>query len=119
LSVGLIGCGPAPDAKYKVTGTVKFDDQPVAQGMVIFYPLDSDRDAEVASVRDGKYALEMTSGRKKVEITANREIVPKRLGPMGGPDMEQFIPPEYNKKTELTADVIEDDNEINFDLKSK
>ena len=119
LATGLIGCGPAPDAKYKVTGSVKFDDQPVQQGMAIFYPTDSGADADVAQIRDGKFEAEIKAGRKKVEITANREIVPRRLGPMGGPDMEQYIPAKFNSKSELTADVIEDNNEINFDLKSK
>ncbi len=119
LAVGLIGCGPAADAKYKVTGSVKFDQQPVQQGMAIFYPADSGADADVAEIRDGKFEAEIKAGRKRVEITANREIVPRRLGPMGGPDMEQYIPAKFNSKSELTADVIEDNNEINFDLKSK
>ncbi len=120
LSVGLIGCGPAGDAKYTVTGSVTFDDQPVKQGMAVFYPTDTGADADVTQIRDGHFNLQMKPGPKKVEITANREIVPKRIGPMGGPDMEQYIPAKYNSKTELKAQVEKKSkNEMKFELKSK
>ncbi|MDB5335355.1 MAG: hypothetical protein JWN70_974 [Planctomycetaceae bacterium] len=120
LSIGLIGCGPAADAKYTVTGTVTFDDQPVKQGMLIFYPTDTGADADVTPIRDGRFELQMKAGPKKVEITANREIVPKKIGPMGGPEMEQYIPAKYNSKTELKSQVEKKaKNEIKFELKSK
>lgn len=116
----LPGCGSSGPPTYTVSGSVSLDGEPVKDGFLAFYPTDTGKDADTTKIAGGKYELKMEPGPKKVEITASREIVPKKIGPMGGPEMEQYIPAKFNTKSDLKAEVEKKaKNEINFELKSK
>lgn len=120
IAVVLAGCGPATAPPQKVTGSVLLDGEAVADGYIMFYPTDTGGDATTAHIVAGEYETKMPAGPKKVEITAGREIVPTKIGPMGGPEMEQYIPARYNTKSELKAEVeVKEDNVIDFALTSK
>ena len=114
------GCGSGTAPPQKVTGSVLMDGEAIADGYIMFYPTDTGGDATTAHIVAGDYETTMPPGPKKVEITAGREIVPTKIGPMGGPEMEQYIPAKYNTKSELTAEVeVKADNVIDFALTSK
>lgn len=122
-----VGCSGAPsDAPktHEVSGTVTLDGAPVAEGRMVFLDPAGMQKSYGTSIKAGKFSTAMTSGKKKVEITAMRESKDKKEpGPSGGPlvpVLEQYIPAEYNKKTMLEADISDSgSNELTFDLKSK
>ncbi len=118
LAALCISCAPAPVPKYKVTGTVTFDGDPIEEGTLIFYPAEEGSDADVATIKAGKYETRVKPGTKRVEITAQREM-PDKIGPYGDPEMEQFIPADFNRESKLQAEVAPVDNNIlDFELES-
>lgn len=114
----LTGCGPADFET--VTGTVTFDGQAVADGVIIFQPADPKYGPDAGMIADGKFTLPVRPGNRKVVIRADR-IVPGKKGPMRGePVREAYIPSQYNDETTLTADVKSGgNNHFDFPLTSK
>ncbi|QDU09265.1 DUF4198 domain-containing protein [Gimesia aquarii] len=116
------GADPLPDL-YEVTGVITLDGQPLGNAKVVFEPEEvrekARRRASSATTKaDGSFRLYYnpkaagaTSGKHQVTIF-------KLPDDNEEPGDEQSIPAKYNEKTELTADVTEGDNTINFDLKS-
>jgi hypothetical protein len=112
----LCGCGgPGKDVPKlgTVTGVVTLDGEPLENAMVQFVP-DHARMSGGKTDAQGKYELNFNErlkgaaiGKHKVRIT------------VGSPMEPQKIPAKYNVQTELTAEVKEGPNTINFDLTSK
>lgn len=114
------GADPLPDL-YEVTGVITLNGQPLGNAKVVFEPEEvrekARRRASSATTKaDGSYRLYYnpkaagaTSGKHKVTIF-------KLPGASEEASDTQSIPAKYNEKTELTADVTEGDNTINFDL---
>ena len=119
----LTGCANSGPATYPVTGTVTFDGQPVQAGDITFESDSGDVSTDAGKIVNGKYECKVKPGRKKVKITASREIPGKSTkGAMGETltERKEYIPENYNSKTELTAEVDEaPDNKIDFDLKAE
>ena len=133
------GCGGGAAGRSAVQGTVKFDGQPVSQGVIAFIPTGATRGPSTgAEIKAGKYQILAdqgpATGPHRVEITATRageatEV--KGLGQGGGPSgggpsgggsaakIEMYIPEQYNKQSTLEFVVKAGSNEANFDLKSK
>jgi len=134
--VYLTGCNNKYTDLYSVTGTVKFQGQPVPMGTVTFYPQDGSRPATGNLSEDGSYQLKTyadgpgaISGQHKVTIEAYRETA--NVIPLGEvtfePTFEQklaltktewLVPIEYSQRdaSTLTAEVKQEENQINFDL---
>ncbi|HJZ94316.1 MAG TPA: hypothetical protein VKE40_25860 [Gemmataceae bacterium] len=97
----LAGCGGRPT--YKVTGTVSWKGQPIADGQINFLPEDGNVHPATAKILNGRYEAHVPAGRMKVEIYADQD--------MGyDPAMHQnvkkgLIPPEYNARSTLSLDV--------------
>ena len=113
----LIGCGSPDKARLPnrdtVSGTVTLDGQPVENGSITFF---SEEDAArgiqaSASIKDGKYEILVTQGLKKVKISQTVETRPDVR--------ENVIPAKYNSKTELDADVSEENRQFDYELFSK
>lgn len=138
------GCGGSAAGRSAVQGTVKFDGQPVSQGVIAFIPTGATRGPSTgAEIKAGKYQILADQGPvlgpHRVEITATRaggatEV--KGLGQGGGPSgggpsgggpsgggsaakIEMYIPEQYNKQSKLEFVIKAGRNEANFDLKSK
>lgn len=117
LLVGMLaGCG-APKGLPKlgtVTGKVTLDGQPLKKARIQFTP-DTSRPSGAMTDDQGQYELIFNEnmkgaavGKHTVRINSGSAMEPEKL------------PPKYNTKSELTADVKEGSNSpINFDLKSK
>jgi hypothetical protein len=118
--VGLLalaaGCGKSGPGKREVTGTVKYDGQPVPDGEIVFISEDKSVGAEGGKIVDGKYTLQARDGKSRVEIRASRTLTTKK-GPMGEPYVDQYIPDKYNDKSTLSAEIGAGKTEHNFDLK--
>jgi len=115
------GCGPK---QVTVSGTVTWEEggkakEPLKKGMILFVPEDGSTVGVSDVIRDGKYSVRMPPGKMKVEIRADREKAGAKVDPaMGAVPRYQFIPPWYNDRTKLRADVTAaGPNEFPFDLR--
>ncbi|MFN0198137.1 MAG: hypothetical protein ACKVT0_15425 [Planctomycetaceae bacterium] len=122
LFVVLPGCGadgPPAVTRFPVTGTVTLDGQPIDSGNIRF--LDTTvSGGDAGDIKGGSYSLQATPGKKRVEIIATRASSKPVEGKPDVMDTESLIPPQYNTKSELTAEVVADKpNEFKFELKSK
>ena len=120
------GCtGGTPCA---VSGLVTFDGQPLAEGNIKFDPAEENEGTSgSAKVTDGKYAIPleagMLAGKFMVSITATkatgRQVRQFDSTTALMPEIIQYIPEQYNRLSELTADLQGGENTQSFALKSK
>ena len=126
VSCGLSGClgdgsEPVPDL-YEVTGVITWDGEPLEGAKVIFEPEEvrekaRRRASSSTTEADGTYKLYYNPKASGATPGKHKVIIFKMPDDSEEPG-EQLLPAKYNEKTELTADVTEGPNEINFDLKS-
>ncbi len=119
-----VGCGKSSCA---VSGTVLVDGQPLPDGRIAFRPAVETKGARTvqAVVDDGAYAFTknqgIAPGKFSVVITGRRKtgtFLPQEEG--SGEVIEryeQYLPANYNTNTELTADIVGDASDLDFDLK--
>lgn len=119
LPVLTVGCGGEP--RGDVSGTVTFDGQPVAQGMVSFERVEASGPARNVPLRDGTYqasgAAGLTPGTYRVRISADD------VDAMGiGPETDQhtpfkhvsLLPPVWNTESQLSVEVRQGRNTFHF-----
>ncbi len=113
-----------------VTGTVRLDENPIADGHISFFPIKGTTGPVVGAViSSGGYAISESQGPvagwNRVEISFTRKT--GRSVPAGSPyppgtmvdEIVEGIPARYNSQSTLTAEIKAGENELNFDLKSK
>src|SRR5262245_61864897 len=111
------GCDAGRPARYRVTGFVTFDRQPVEGGEIVFVPVDKGVAPDAGRIDNGSYDLLAKAGKKRVEIRASRPVVGGKPNPMG-PVYQDYIPEKYNARTMLEADVKPDGpNHFDYELK--
>jgi hypothetical protein len=116
------GCGGGP-AQSKVKGTVSLNGKPLDTGVIHFYPQsDAGGPSASADIKDGLYQLQTGIGPMKVVINSHQVIGKRKLydtpdSPVVE-DTRDILPARYNMKSELKADLVAGDNEVNFDLQS-
>ncbi|MES2791274.1 MAG: hypothetical protein V4719_16785 [Planctomycetota bacterium] len=131
----LSGCGGGVKGRSGVQGTVKFDGQPIPEGVIAFIPIGTTvGPSSGATIKNGKYSIAAEQGpvlgTHRVEITASRTSGTKQVkglgegtgGPSGGGSvtvLEMYIPAQYNKKSKLEFVVKAGSSDANFDLTSK
>ena len=116
------GCGRGDLPELApVTGTVTMDGVPFPNAFVYFHTQNEKggRPASAVTDADGKYELEYIGGVKGAHIGMNKVEI-STYWPDGEPgDGEsETIPPIYNSKSTLTADVKDERNVFDFPLKS-
>src|SRR5262249_29649390 len=109
------GCG---EKVAEVSGTVTFDNSPIADGDIIFEDPEGQITPAAGKIVNGEYTVTVAPGSKKVRIKAPKP--PTKPDPvMGMNPIEPLIPKEYNTETRLTVDLKTGKQEgVNFDLKS-
>jgi hypothetical protein len=125
------GCGGAQDdlPRQSVSGTVKFQGEPLKSGLIQFQPSSAEAStAGGAGIVDGQYSISkaegLVPGTYRVSITSVSEAA-KPLPPDATPGdpvmkVKEPIPAKYNATTRLEAKVTkEGPNKFEFDLKSK
>jgi hypothetical protein len=120
------GCNESP--RNAVSGTVTFEGQPLADGYVMFVPLDGTPGPTAgAMVENGKFEIaeecSVFAGNFRVEIVAsrpsNRKVLSQESGKMVNVP-EQYIPIRYNQESELQASVEPGgENRFEFALSEK
>lgn len=124
----LTGCGNRGDRPTlgTVTGTVFMDDNPLPEVWIMFNPTGGGRTSTARTNKDGQYELmylERTKGanlgKHNVIIMTYHEDEIEEMKVNTGKPVKEPIPPQYNSKTTLTAEVKEGKNVIDFHLESK
>jgi hypothetical protein len=127
IAAPLSGCGEGDGLpRVEVSGTVTFDGKPLPVGLIQFHPEASLQGVAVsggAVIEGGRYQISreqgLTPGTYKVVILSHNNSdtagglpgEPRKLAP-------ELIPPQYNVKTTLSANVTADGrNVFDFDLK--
>ncbi|QDU64286.1 hypothetical protein Pan216_51750 [Planctomycetes bacterium Pan216] len=105
----------------EIGGSVQFQGQPIDEGMIIFISLDPDRARAATVIRDGRYALPISPGRKRVEILATRTTgtQPAYEGDADSPlvdVVEQYLPKRFNEESELTCTIEQSQSDLDFSL---
>ena len=112
--VFMLGCSQSSNRRA-LEGTVTFDGKALEEGAIVFTPK-SGTQGPVAGgdISRGHFSIPPSggpfSGEFRVEITATRKTGRKITDPRNGQlydEKEQFIPPRYNRQSELTAKVNE------------
>lgn len=122
------GCGSGGPPLAEVTGTVTLDGKPVPNAVVIFNPVAAGGSTSLGKTdAQGNYRLEFSQDKTGAMIGEhNVEITTKKIPPDEMPDDGEAvkteyvpIPPKYRKPGELTAEVKNQRNKIDFQLTSK
>lgn len=120
----VLGCG---ESERKIHGRVSYDGKPVEQGVIVFEPPAGAGQTSAAEIKDGKYEFRSTrvvAGQNVVRIRGFRktgkQVSAKPAAEGMVDEVVQFLPPNYNERSALTAD-IDSANEIDvsFDLPKK
>jgi hypothetical protein len=137
LILALCGCGRGGPERTAVSGAVLFDGTPMAAGTIRFVP-DADTGtqgpAAVGAITSGFYEIPRdqgpVAGRHRVEIEGQIEL-PFEIDDehafakaydetQGKPLPPQPVPPQFNRLSTLTADVLSDgQTKFDFDLSTR
>jgi hypothetical protein len=124
--VALAAAGGCTARKPVVSGVVTLDGRPLDNGTIQFFPVAGDGQTSGAAIGpDGRYRVEASPTKMKVVIHASK-VVGKRKAYDDVPNspmidiMEDILPARYSdmNKTELTADIVPGENQLDFDLHS-
>jgi hypothetical protein len=118
---GFLGCGRGDlPALGDVEGTITLDGQPLENVMVQFHAEKGGRPGSGVTDKNGKYKLAYTADATGTKVGPNRVEI-STVWPDGepGPGEKDKIPPKYNGKSELKADVKAGKNTFDFNLDSK
>lgn len=125
--LALTSCNPPPGSSF--SGEVRYNGQPVAEGMIYLDPVDPPNNRPTAGpIKDGKFNIPASDGllvgRYRVRITASDLFSKSANTPQvdtdglpSGPAFKELIPAKYNTNSELTFEVKAGANEHTFDLK--
>lgn len=105
------GCGEQGPKLYRVSGTVAYDGNPIAEGEIRFSPFNGQGRPDSGKITAGEYELKVTAGKKRIKIYAASND-PALVGPPP-PDMPKggvnpprdYIPEKYNVESELSVEV--------------
>lgn len=100
----------------EVRGRVTLDNKPIESAYVVFTPIEGGRQSLGTTDPDGVFHLKYIRDISGAKVGAHKVVVMTRTE--GG---RETIPARYSdlNQTELRAEVIAGDNEINFPLKSQ
>ena len=121
------GCGPVnPLGRKAASGKVTLNGEPLKNGSIEFSPLAADGILSGAMIIDGAYAIATQKGLPPGKYTVRIFSVQsrgKKPDPKTPPSLKfptpgvDLIPPEYNTKSEHTAEVTaRGPNEFNYDI---
>ena len=128
VSLLLAGCGGSSEDLAPVQGTVTLDGQPLADALVEFelepgdnvYQRTSGSSSRGKTDANGRYTLKYTHeqegalvGKHVVRITTRSTTIDATGKEVSVPER---LPPRFNLRSELTAEVEPGSNEVNFPL---
>jgi hypothetical protein len=124
----LCGCGPSGPQRAEVSGTVKLNGKPVADGAINFFPTEGTKGPEAGvKITEGKYHIPRSTGpvvgKNRVVLTefglTGREMQDPTAPP--GTVMKErgnIMPPEASSNSTLVREVKPGKNEFDFEISS-
>lgn len=120
------GCGGDSLGRQAVSGKVNVNGAPLEKGTINFQPVEKGIGSGT-QIQGGKYSIErkngLPAGKYRVVINAPTPGSASAASdaPPGEPlpPPQEFIPEEWNTKSEHTVDVGSGKNEHNFDIQAK
>ncbi len=119
----LVGCG---NSSCAVSGNVLVDGQPLPEGRIALRPATKAKGVRTvqAVIADGAYSFAknqgISPGNYSVVITGRRKTGDALPPEEGSGEVieryEQYLPARYNTNSELTANIISDSSDLNFEL---
>src|SRR5215207_5443241 len=86
----LAGCAPAGPQRAEVSGTVKLDGEPVAEGAINFFPTEGTTGPEAgAEIKDGKFYIARSQG----PVVGTHRVVLTKFGDTGKMMQDPTKPP--------------------------
>jgi hypothetical protein len=118
--LNIAGCG---DGKSSISGSVTFDGQPVASGMITFVKDEGELVREGAVISNGAFQALVPPGQYKIELNAQKIVGKRKQKGFDGAEEEveltdELFPPRYNTQTELIEEINPGSNTLKLDLKS-
>jgi hypothetical protein len=122
----ILGCGQQGISGSNVSGHVTVNDSPLPDGVVMFVPQSPAPGLRTVSakVTSGEFSISpdnlLMPGSYRVLVTAEKKT--GRRIPLGEGSSEMidelvdYIPPEYNTQTTLTAEIKGDTSDLSFPL---
>ncbi len=114
----LAGCSRGPKTAA-VSGLVTFNGDAVQDGYIYMVPIEPGKAQDAGPVVKGRFSFKTLPGQKLVRIEATQDT-PGRMAPNSVGEMvpvkEQYIPAEFNERSELTADLKAGINSVDFKL---
>ena len=114
----LIGC--SDPTKGIVSGTITVDGQLAETGAISFIPLDGRSTTSGGVIKDGKYTVEASVAKVRVEIRVPKVVGEKKI--YDTPDspvqklMDESLPAKFNDESELTYDIPSGKSTKDFSL---
>ena len=120
---GLAGCDDSSGGRHSISGTVTYESEPLAKGNITFLPKNGGQPA-ASMVVAGDFSIPakkgLMPGKYRVEIKARRATGKTFLDEESGKtedELVQYLPPKYNRRTELEVTVVRGDrNTFSFEL---
>jgi hypothetical protein len=115
------------EGRGEVLGTVRLDEQPLAEGSILFQPTAGNSGPVVgATIQDGTFHIPAKKGpsigMNRIEINAVKKTGRKIPAPPPGSGMidelAEAIPIRYNEQSTLQWDIKQGENVIELDLDS-
>jgi hypothetical protein len=108
LAPFVLGCG-RNDGLTDIGGAIVFEGTPIENGMIRFLAADGNSPTAAAAIKEGKYVVKVSSGKKQVQIEAFKVVGQRyhRNDPRGQKldVLQQMLPERYNAKSDLTCEV--------------
>ena len=122
------GCGSNDEGRASVRGKVTLNGEPVDGGRINFTPTGGGPQSG-GVIREGEYDIPSTMGvaigENRVEIRWTKETGRMVMNPYGGeslgkiPEAKEAVPSKYHEKSTLTAEIVDGENEFDFDLEGE
>ncbi|MDR2439148.1 MAG: carboxypeptidase-like regulatory domain-containing protein [Planctomycetaceae bacterium] len=113
----ITGCDNSAPAG--VSGTVRFEGQPLAGATVTFIPVDDSRSSVGTTNTNGKYELRFSASMKGAVVGEHQveiRTAPTEIDRESKEKIIEHLPEKYNNKTELKVTLKSGNQTIDFDL---
>ncbi len=112
-----IGCSTAPQPPLgRVSGSVRFDGEALANATVRFTPAGPGRTSEGTTDADGRYELRYLRDIPGANVDHHTVRITTASEANGG---RELLPPRYHSRSQLEARVVAGTNGLDFDLRSQ
>ena len=117
----VLGCGASGPPSGQLSGNVTYKGEPLGTGTIMFMPQSGDAPYAQAEIsEDGSYKATTKEYGEKIPVGSYRVMISavKDMGPEA--PVMPLIPFKYSsdQQSGLTAQVVEGENKVDFDLES-